>query len=184
MTVVFLVRHAHSEWSRGEARSLSKQGVAGAKLLAGQFSGLPIAAIYSSPSRRAVETVSPLAVAIGHEIIMVEQLREREVPEVPLGEFEQMIDEAWRSPDISPLGGESNVQAQARGVDVLKKIVARHPDQHIVVSTHGNLLALMVNGFNRSYGYDFWRCLSFPDVYRLEFDRDRLISITRAWDRE
>ena len=61
-----------------------------------------------------------------------------------------MIKQAWQSPDdrsarrVSP-----TVHAQARGVDVLRKIVARHPDQHIVIATHGNLMALMMNGLDR-----------------------------------
>ena len=171
MTTVFLVRHAHSEWSHGEARSLSKTGSRGRPaILAGRLSNQPITAIYSSTSRRAVETVAPLAERLGLEIIMVEQLREREVPAVPLSEFEQMIKEAWRSPNAVRSARESNLHAQARGVDVLRKIVARHPGQTIVVATHGNLLALIMNGLDRSYGYDFWRTLSFPDVYRLTFD--------------
>lgn len=182
MTTVFLIRHAHSEWSRGEARSLSRQGAAAAQLLATRLSNQPITAIYSSPSRRTVETVSPLSEHLGLEIIMVEQLREREVPEVPLRAFEQMIKAAWQSPAISPPGGESNVHAQKRGVDVLHKIVARHPGQHIVVSTHGNLLALMLHGLDRSYGYKFWRHLSFPDVYRLTFERGKLTDVARDWD--
>ena len=182
MTTVFLVRHAHSEWSRGEARSLSRQGAATAALLAVRLSEQPIAAIYSSTSRRAVETVSPLAERRDLEIIMVEQLRERDVPEVPLGEFDEMMQQAWQSPDAAPPGVESNLHAVARGLDVLKKLVARHPDQHIVIATHGNLMALMMNGLDGSYDYDFWRRLSFPDVYRLTFDGDRLTSVERAWD--
>jgi 2,3-bisphosphoglycerate-dependent phosphoglycerate mutase len=146
------------------------------------MSAQPIKAIYSSPSRRAVETVAPLAEHLGLEIIMVEQLREREVPAVPLREFEQMIKQAWQSPGISPAGGESNVHAQTRGLDVLHKIVARHPRQHIVVATHGNLLALMLNGLDRSYGYKFWRHLSFPDVYRLTFEKGKLSNVARDWD--
>ena len=113
---------------------------------------------------------------------MVERLRERDVPEVPPGEFEPLIQEAWRLPGVSPRGAESNAHAQARGLDVLKKIVARHPDQHIVIATHGNLLALIMNGFDQSYDYEFWRRLSFPDAYRLTFDGDRLISAERSWD--
>lgn len=182
VTTVFLVRHAHSDWSSGEARSLSKQGAATARLLGDRLSDLPISAIYSSSSRRAVETVSPLAERLGLEITMVERLRERDVPEVALGEFEQLIEEAWRSPEVSPRGGESNSHAQARGMDVLKKIVARHPGQQIVIATHGNLMALIMNGFDQSYDYEFWRRLSFPDVYRLTFDGDRLTSAERTWE--
>ena len=182
MTTVFLVRHAHSDWSSGEARSLSKQGTATARLLGDRLADQPIAAIYSSSSRRAVETVSPLAERLGLEITMVERLRERDVPEVAPGEFDQLIKDAWRLPEVSPRGGESNVDAQARGLDVLKKIVARHPDQHIVIATHGNLMALMMNGLDQCYDYEFWRGLSFPDVYRLTLDGDRLTSVERAWD--
>ena len=182
MTTVFLVRHAHSEFSRDEARSLSRQGAAAAQLLAARMSTQPITAIYSSPSRRAVETVARLAADLGLEIIMEEHLREREVPVVPLPEFEQMIEQAWQSPGIGPLGGESNVDAQTRGMDVLHKIVARHPRQHIVVSTHGNLLALILNGLDEAYGYEFWRRLSFPDVYRLTFDSGKLSTVARDWD--
>ena len=182
VTTVFLVRHAHSEWSRGEARSLSKEGAASASLLAARLAGEPITAVYSSTSLRAVETVAPLAERLHLEIIMVEQLRERDVPEVPLREFDDMIKKAWQSPEGGPPGVESNAHAQKRGVDVLQKILARHPDQHIVIATHGNLMALMMNGLDQSYDYEFWRRLSFPDVYRLTFDGDRLTSVERAWD--
>lgn len=182
MTTVFLIRHAHSDWSLGEARSLSKQGIATARLLGDRLSAQPITAIYSSSSRRAVETVSPLAERLGLEIAMVERLRERDMPEVALGEFHQLIKDAWQAPDVSPRGGESNVHAQARAVDVLKKILARHPNQHIVIATHGNLMALMMNSLDQSYDYEFWRGLSFPDVYRLTFDGDRLTSVERTWD--
>jgi 2,3-bisphosphoglycerate-dependent phosphoglycerate mutase len=67
-------------------------------------------------------------------------------------------------------------------MDVLHKIVARHPRQHIVVSTHGNLLALTLNGLDRSYGYEFWRDLSFPDVYRLTFENGQLLTVERDWE--
>jgi 2,3-bisphosphoglycerate-dependent phosphoglycerate mutase len=182
VTTVFLVRHAHSEWSDGEARPLSRQGAAAARALAARLSNQPITAIYSSTSRRAVDTVAPLAEHLGLEIIMVEQLREREVPAVPLGEFEQMIKQAWRSPDVGPGGGESNFLAQARGVDVLKKIVTRHPGTTVVIATHGNLMALIMSGLDRAYGYEFWRHLSFPDVYRLTFENGKLCTVARDWD--
>jgi 2,3-bisphosphoglycerate-dependent phosphoglycerate mutase len=182
MSVVFLIRHAHSEWTPDEQRSLSKQGTASAQQVAVRLGDEPITAIYSSPSRRAVDTVAPLAEHLGLDIYMVENLREREVPPVPLSEFEPMIREAWLDPESSPGGGESNVEAQARGVAVVKRILAMHPQQHVVISTHGNLLALILNGLDRAYGYDFWRELTFPDIYRLQFDFDRLLKAERVGD--
>jgi len=40
-----------------------------------------------------------------------------------------------------------------------------------VAGTHGNLLALVLNVFDARVGFDFWRSLEFPDVYRLDLDR-------------
>lgn len=179
MSVVFLIRHAHSEWTADEARSLSKQGAASAQQIAVRLGAEPITAIYSSPSRRAVDTVAPLAEEKKLDIYMVENLREREVPAMRMSEFEVMIREAWIDPDSSPGGGESNLDAQGRGLAVLRRIIERHPQQQVVISTHGNLLALMLNGLDGSYGYDFWRALSFPDIYRLTFDGDTLAKVDR-----
>lgn len=180
VTTVFLIRHAHSEWSPDEARSLSRQGIAAAQQIAVRLGSEPIKAIYSSPSRRTVDTVAPLADRLRLEIFMVENLRERDVPAVPLSEFETMIREAWLDPDSSPGGGESNLDAATRGIAVLRRILSLHRDQSIVISTHGNLMALMMHALDPGYGYDFWRSLSFPDTYRLHFDGDRLTKAERV----
>jgi 2,3-bisphosphoglycerate-dependent phosphoglycerate mutase len=67
---------------------------------------------------------------------------------------------------------------------VLRTIVSRHPGHTIVVATHGNLLALMMNAFDPSYGYDFWRALTFPDIYRLTLTDSGLTAVVRSWDAE
>ena len=59
----------------------------------------------------------------------------------------------------------------------------RHAGQHVVVATHGNLLALILNAFDPSFGYEFWRELSFPDVYEVEFEATRLIRVRRLWEK-
>jgi 2,3-bisphosphoglycerate-dependent phosphoglycerate mutase len=53
----------------------------------------------------------------------------------------------------------------------------------VVVATHGNLLALILNGFDPSFGYEFWRELSFPDVYEVEFEATSLIRVRRLWEK-
>jgi 2,3-bisphosphoglycerate-dependent phosphoglycerate mutase len=39
-----------------------------------------------------------------------------------------------------------------------------------------------VNGLDSAYGYDFWRGMSFPDVYELRFRDSSLEGIRRVWD--
>jgi 2,3-bisphosphoglycerate-dependent phosphoglycerate mutase len=51
-----------------------------------------------------------------------------------------------------------------------------------VVSTHGNLLALILNGLDSAFGYDFWWQLSFPDIYRLTFEGTAMTRVERIWD--
>ena len=50
-----------------------------------------------------------------------------------------------------------------------------------MVATHGTLLALILNGLDPAFGFDFWRRLSFPDVYQLEFDGPVLSRVQRVW---
>ncbi len=56
-----------------------------------------------------------------------------------------------------------------------------HRGRHVVISTHGSLLALILNGFDRAFAYDFWHSLTFPDVYELTFNDSALAGVRRLW---
>jgi 2,3-bisphosphoglycerate-dependent phosphoglycerate mutase len=101
---------------------------------------------------------------------------------VPADEFEAMVELAWRRPTASPRGAESNVIAQARGLAVLRAVVARHAGSQAVVGTHGNLLALVLNALDPACGYEFWRGLSFPDIYQVMFSGAECRGVERLWD--
>ena len=128
------------------------------------------------PRRRGVKTIE-----VDEELM--QDLRERELPVVPSGEFDRIVADTWRSPESATAGAESNVKAQTRGLAAVRRILNRHVGQHVVASTHGNLLALILNGLDSAFGYDFWCRLSFPDVYRLEFEGTAMTRVERIWDR-
>ena len=181
-TLLYLVRHAHADWTPDETRSLSQSGRAAAQTIAKLLSAIPVAAIYSSPAQRSIETVERLAHHLGIRIDVVPDLRERELPVVPARDFERVVQEAWRDPTVAPAGGESNAVAQARGLTAVRHVMARDAERPVVVATHGNLMALILNGFDPSFGYQFWRELSFPDVYELELEASTVIRVRRMWD--
>jgi len=181
-TTIYLIRHAHATWRQDEDRRLSRAGLRAAALVADCLASRPIVAVYTSPSIRSVETVEPLARRLGLRPEPVPDLRERELPVVPPGEFEALVRRAWSSAADAPGGGESNVQAQARGLAVVRTVVARHIGAEVVLATHGNLLALVLNALDSRFGYEFWRGLSFPDIYRLAFDGLALRDVERLWD--
>jgi 2,3-bisphosphoglycerate-dependent phosphoglycerate mutase len=180
-TKLYLVRHAHANWEPDEARPLSEAGRTAARTVAELLSALPIIAIYSSPARRSIETISHLADRVGLCPVVVPDLRERELLAIPAGDFERVVRESWSAPTIATPGGESNSAAQTRALTAVRQLVIRHAGQHLVVATHGNLLALILNGLDSAFGYEFWRQLSFPDVYELQLDGVTLIRVRRIW---
>ncbi len=170
MTSILLVRHAHAPWSPDEMRSLSAEGAAAADRLAEQLTELPIGAVYSSPYRRAVETVAPLAARLELDVRELPELRERDLGSIGSLDFEQAVASTWVDFDFAHAGGESNRAARQRGVSAIRFLADRHPDEVVVAGTHGNLLALLLGAFDERVGFDFWRSLAFPDVVRLDLD--------------
>ena len=140
-TTIYLVRHAHADWRPDEARGLSESGRAAALSLGELLSTKPIAAIYSSPALRSIETVASLADRLGIRVAVVTDLQERQLPVVPAGDFERVVRETWRAFSSAAAGGESNAIAQARGLAAVRRLLARHAGQHLVVVTHGNVMA-------------------------------------------
>jgi 2,3-bisphosphoglycerate-dependent phosphoglycerate mutase len=181
ITSVYLVRHAHAHWEPSEERPLSDQGRAAATNLSRCLGSAAISAIYSSPARRAIETIQPLANAHGLHPEIVPDLRERHLTVMPGETFETAVETAWRNPATGQGGTEPNVVAATRGVGVLQQIIAARQGESVVVATHGNLLALMLNALDPAYGYEIWRTLTFPDIYKLQFRGNMLLHVERVW---
>jgi 2,3-bisphosphoglycerate-dependent phosphoglycerate mutase len=168
--VLYFVRHAESRYAPDEeaTRGLTDQGRQQAEQLVGTLEQYGIDVVVSSPYRRAVGTVAPLAEAIGTEVVTEDGFRERELPHVD--DFEATAERLWENPAASVEGGESHERAQKRGVDTVKRTVARWSGTEIAVGTHGTLLALILNHYDSSYDYEFWRQMTMPDIYRVEYE--------------
>jgi 8-oxo-dGTP diphosphatase len=81
MTTFFLIRHAHAgerhAWKGDDSeRPLSDRGRTQARGMADALAGTPVGRIYSSPARRCIETVEPLAGDVGKEVQVRTELRE------------------------------------------------------------------------------------------------------------
>jgi 2,3-bisphosphoglycerate-dependent phosphoglycerate mutase len=181
MTTFYLVRHAHAAWAPDEQRPLSARGVADAVRVAEVLQGQPVNRIVSSPYRRARQTVEPLAARLGLPIHEEPELRERELGGGEIADFVAAVEATWRDPSLAHPGGESNAVAQARGLGVVRRLEERHAGEAIVLGTHGNLLALILQGFDPSIGFGFWRALTMPDVYALSLVRGGQEAIRRLW---
>ena len=180
MTTFLLVRHAHADWTPDENRPLSAQGRRAAIRVADALAEYPVDIIYSSPATRAHQTIAPFAGRLGLHIQDEPDLRERVLGEEKFEDFFGAVEAAWRDPFFAHPGGESSAEAQKRGLAVVKRLQARHPNEAIVLSTHGNLLALILQGFDPSIGFAFWKALTMPDAYVLKIG-DGQPNIHRIW---
>jgi len=181
LSVIYLVRHAHADWTPDENRPLSKNGSADAIRLAEILRGYPIRAIYSSPFRRAYQTISPLAERLGLSIQTELDLRERKLGDGAFEDFFKAVEVKWRDSSFAHSGGESSTAAQKRGIAVMQRLFEKHPAEHIAISTHGNLLALILQEFDPSVDFAFWESMTMPDIFAINFIPSGETKIRRLW---
>jgi 2,3-bisphosphoglycerate-dependent phosphoglycerate mutase len=116
----------------------------------------PITRIYCGPSRHARQTVGPLAEEVGLPIHIEPDLRERRLGGGPsVSDFFRAVEQTSRDPSYAHPGGESNSAAQPPGVAVVERLREQHPAEHLVLATHGNLMALVLQHYDPRIDYDF-----------------------------
>jgi broad specificity phosphatase PhoE len=146
-TRLFLVRHgataqtAEDRFSGAEGVELSDHGRAQAERLGERLHGEGIAAVFSSPLSRAMETariisrgwsVTPVPVdglreiAHGHW----EGLQRKEVEEKFAAEYLMWEQDPFA---CAPAGGESGVEVLARALPALRKIIDEHTGSKVLI---------------------------------------------------
>jgi len=156
MTTFLLMRHAAHDWlGRGFAGRqpdvhLNAKGREQAQEIVQRLAAFPIDAIYCSPQPRTHETAGPVAQARGIAI-----RTEAAIDEVDLGDWEGRTfdevreQETWqhwcaRRGSAQPPGGEPFAGVAQRGYEGLQRLARAHPDQHVLVVSHGDPLKAMI----------------------------------------
>lgn len=172
MNIVHFVRHGENpanltrEFSyRAVDYPLTERGVAQARATARHFRGQPIAAIYSSPLRRAHQTAEIIGAALALPVQTVEAFREVNVGAL---ELEPPSEANWALHDriiAEWFGGQPSTRfpdgedlttltrRMRRGL--LGALHGRH-DQQLIIVAHGGNLAATINSFcaNSTIGAD------------------------------
>lgn len=156
MTKFLLIRHALTDATgrrligRMSGIRLNERGQTQAQALAKRLAGLSIAAVYSSPLERTLETAGSIARLLGIDAIPCEDFLEIEFGDWTGASFEELAGQppfrrfnAFRSSASIP-SGEFMLQAQARMVIGLDRLRARHPHQSVVVVSHGDMIKAAV----------------------------------------
>lgn len=178
ITNIYFVRHANSSYTSDELnRPLSEKGLRDAKEVTELLSYENITAVISSPYKRAIQTVEGTANHFGLPISIDEGFRERKLADSSIINFSEVILKYWEDFDFSLPGGETGYFAQDRGVQSLKSVLDKYCGGNIAIGTHGNIMVLIMNYYDRKYNYDFWSSLDMPDLYKLSFENGKLLEV-------
>jgi len=157
-TEIILIRHGETEWNsqqrmQGHSNSdLSSVGQAQIQALGQWMKNIPFDHIYSSDSLRAKQTAEAITQFSGHELKIDLRLREKN-----LGVFEGLTSEEARErhPEVFRLfktagskyvidEGESTQQLQDRALEIVDEIRIKHPEEHVLLVTHGGFIRVVM----------------------------------------
>ena len=152
VTTFLLVRHASHDLvgkalaGRSAAVHLNERGRQEARALALALRTLPITALRASPQPRARETAQPIADALRLELHVDSALDEIDFGSWTGCTFDALAGESlwktWveRRSIARPPGGEAFAQVQERVVDHIACLQNAHPNDAIVMVSHGDVL--------------------------------------------
>lgn len=179
-TKIYFVRHAHPDISIRDdmIRPLSERGIIDTKKVTNALMDKNISIIYSSPFKRAIDTIKDFADNVGIEIKIDDNFRERNVGKW-VEDFEAFSTKQWADFDFKIEHGESLREVQERNMAALLKVLNNYSGKNIVIGTHGTALSTIINYFNPEFGYaDFWNMVDkMPYILCFTFDGMKLESI-------
>jgi len=128
--------------------------------------------VFSSPFKRALDTIADFAEKNHFKIETVEDFRERTSDSVGLGksDFFSYIKRQWADFNYK-FDGECLAEVQARNIAALNEILAAYQNKNIVIGTHGTALSTIINYYDSSYGYDDFMAMVdiMPWVVKMSF---------------
>lgn len=157
-TVFHLVRHGSHDLlgkvlvGRGPV-SLNAAGQAQAEAVAAMLETAGLAAVFSSPRERAVQTAGPIATRAGLEVTIDPDLDELDLGEWTGARFGSLHDDPrWRAFNLfrggTPVpGGEDMLAVQARAVTSVLRLRAAYPGNALAVVSHADVIKAVLAHF-------------------------------------
>lgn len=174
--MIYVVRHAQSAPEPGLAPAdypLTPQGRESAMKLVPVLSALGIERVYSSPYRRAADTVVPFALSAALGCGLDPELRERKLagcafpsPEAHVA----AVRSCWEDFDHRFPGGESNRECQARAVGAVSRLCDQHSGERIVLASHGQWTSLLLNAIDPGFGVKEWLAIPNPAIFQVDLE--------------
>ncbi|HEX6510056.1 MAG TPA: histidine phosphatase family protein [Chloroflexota bacterium] len=156
---LILVRHGETScnvldvWHGWDDCELTEIGLAQARAVAARLADEPIAAVYSSDSRRALQTARAIAGQHALEPVSHAGLRERNAggfEGLTIHEIVSRFPTVWQDRDAdlwgwSPPGGEPCRAVLDRGMTVVDYLQGRYPTETVVAVSHMSMVRALIS---------------------------------------
>ncbi len=172
MTHIYFVRHAlpvHN-WEEDRTRPLSEEGFGDSKKVTDALRDIYFDYAISSPYIRSMDTILESVKEHGLELHTDERFCERK--RGIRGNSLDLLYKRWENFSFHEEAGESIAMVQKRNMEALHDLLKTHPNETILLGTHGTALSSILNYYDPSYNREsFLRILNFmPYIIRLDFE--------------
>lgn len=171
MTRIILVRHGQTEWNRVERfrgrteLALNETGVSQAEATAERLAGWPVAAVYYSPLKRALDTARIICLRLALTPEPLEGLIDIDYgqwqglsPEEAAARDSHLYDQWLNSPHLVRFpGGEGLEEVRLRATAAFDQACAQHPEQTVVLVSHVVVCRVLICSLLGLDNSHFWR---------------------------
>lgn len=157
MAYILLIRHGQNDWVDKKRLAgwtpgvhLNEEGKKQVENLAERLAHLPLAAVYSSPLERCLETAGAVARPHSLDVLQLESAGEVRYGKWQGKKIKKLArKKKWYAVQHYPSrfrfpGGESLVEVQRRAVDALEMLSTRHDKEMVVVVSHADVIKLVL----------------------------------------
>ena len=178
MTTIYFVRHAEPNYNNHDdmTRELTAKGWADRKRVTEFLKDKNITKLYSSPYKRAVDTIGDFAEVSGLEIATDYDFRERKVGDGWIDDFDTFAQKQWEDFSYKLEHGESLGEVQERAVAALNKILDVCDNENVAVGIHGTALSVLVHYVDAFSYAEFCRIVDvMPWIVEMKFDGKQFV---------
>lgn len=175
---LYIIRHSKAEGQDPEAK-LTSAGKKESEHLANFLAQFPIEFVVSSPFTRAIHTIEPFIRKKHISFKIDERLKERVLSSEDRSDWLEKLQQTYVDMDLKFTEGESSNEATQRINGVVEELKLG-TDKYVAIVTHGNIMSLLLNHYQPSFGFEEWKQLSNPDVFEMDFGKEGTV-VKRIW---
>jgi len=176
---IIFIRHGKEAMAgQDHERELDEDGIIQAGSLKKKLIdlGLKNIKVYSSPFKRAIQTIEPfLAGTIDNKAIITSDLEEIHMPKDDKLSKHQIIEKMWEDESFKVGNGISHLDHSNKIKPFLNEVFEKFKSKNedIIVITHGVLIGIILKFFFKiNFGFNDWKKMTMPDIYMLNYDTD------------